>query len=279
MLSVNNIKQRLLSREQSIQYRSVWQCIHIDLPLLLGILLLMSLGLVILYSASNQNINVVEQQLVHTGLALGVMFLFAQIPPSTYQRWALWIYLAGVGLLLTVLVMGHIGKGAQRWLNLGFTRLQPSEVMKIAIPLMLAWYYHRKHLPLSMKTILLSAILILIPALLTAKQPDLGTAILLVVAGFSTLFLAGLSFWLITLMLILVSLGAPLMWFLLHDYQRQRVLTFFSPERDPLGAGYHTIQNCDWLRRIIRQRLAEWNSITFAFFARTFDRFYFCCVR
>jgi rod shape determining protein RodA len=243
MLSVNNIKQRLLSREQSIQYRSVWQCIHIDLPLLLGILLLMSLGLVILYSASNQNINVVEQQLVHTGLALGVMFLFAQIPPSTYQRWALWIYLAGVGLLLTVLVMGHIGKGAQRWLNLGFTRLQPSEVMKIAIPLMLAWYYHRKHLPLSMKTILLSAILILIPALLTAKQPDLGTAILLVVAGFSTLFLAGLSFWLITLMLILVSLGAPLMWFLLHDYQRQRVLTFFSPERDPLGAGYHIIQS------------------------------------
>lgn len=243
MLSVNNIKQRLQGREKSIQYRSIWQCIHIDLPLLLGITLLMSLGLVILYSASNQNINVVEQQLLHTGLALGIMFLFAQVPPATYQRWALWIYLGGIALLIAVLVMGHIGKGAQRWLNLGITRLQPSEIMKIGIPLMLAWYYHRKHLPLTMKTILFSAVLILIPALLTAKQPDLGTAILLVVAGFSTLFLAGLSFWLISMLLMLIAMGAPLLWLLLHDYQRQRVLTFFNPERDPLGAGYHIIQS------------------------------------
>jgi rod shape determining protein RodA len=245
MLSVNLFKQHFQNRENGMmmQNRSIWYSIHIDLPLLLGIFSLMALGLIILYSTSNQDILIVEQQALHTGLALFVMFIFAQIPPRTYQRWAFWIYLGGVILLFAVLIMGHIGKGAQRWLNLGVTRLQPSEVMKIAIPLVLAWYYHRVHLPLTLKTIFISGIIIVIPVLLTAKQPDLGTAILLLVAGLSTLFLAGLSAWFITSMATIAALTAPVLWYVLHEYQRQRVLTFFNPERDPLGAGYHIIQS------------------------------------
>jgi len=243
MLLVNSFKHHFKKREMGTQYRTFWQCIHIDGLLLSGIILLMGLGLFILYSASNQDIRVVEHQLMHTCLALMIMFIFAQIPPTSYQRWAPWIYLAGIILLLSVLVMGHIGKGAQRWLNLGAFRLQPSEIMKLAIPMILAWHFHKIHLPLRRKTILFSGILILIPALLTAKQPDLGTAILLVVAGCSALLLAGLSWWLIFTLTSVSALAAPLMWYGMHDYQRQRVLTFLNPERDPLGSGYHIIQS------------------------------------
>jgi rod shape determining protein RodA len=146
-------------------------------------------------------------------------------------------------LLIAVLIMGHTGKGAQRWLTLGFIRLQPSEIMKLAIPMVLAWHFHKIHLPLHMRTIFFAALIILIPVLLTAKQPDLSTATLLVIAGATTLFLAGLSWWIISSFIGLVSIGAPIIWYLMHDYQRQRVLTFLNPERDPLGAGYHIIQS------------------------------------
>ncbi|MEO8400186.1 MAG: rod shape-determining protein RodA [Gammaproteobacteria bacterium] len=237
------IKNRLTKPENSSGYHSFSQYIHIDIPLLLCILLLVTLGLVILYSASNQNLQVVEQQGLRIGLAFGVMIVFAQIHVMTYQRWAVWIYLAGVILLVTVLITGHIGKGAERWLNLGFIRFQPSEMMKLALPMFLAAHYHRIHLPLTTQTIIFSAIVILIPVLLTAKQPDLGTAILLVIAGGSVLVLAGLSWYLITVLLGLCAMCGPFIWYILHDYQRQRVLTFLNPERDPLGAGYHIIQS------------------------------------
>ena len=240
MLS-NLMPQR--KRDVGTQYRTFWQCIHIDVWLLLGIVLLMTLGLVILYSASNQDTSVVESQVMHIMLALGVMFIFAQITPSTYQRWAPWIYLAGMLLLIAVLIMGHIGKGAQRWLNMGILRLQPSELMKLAIPMLLAWHFHKIHLPLSWRAIFTAAVIIFIPALLTAKQPDLGTAILLVIAGCSVLFLAGLSWRLISSLAVLVALACPAIWFVMHDYQRKRVLTFLNPERDPLGSGYHIIQS------------------------------------
>jgi rod shape determining protein RodA len=243
MSFTNSMKNKWTTPESSSGYRSFWQYIHIDIPLLFAILLLISFGLVILYSASSQNLLVVEQQIFRIGLALGVMFVFAQIPPTTYQRWAFLIYMIGVVLLFTVLMVGHIGKGAGRWLNLGFIRFQPSEMMKLAIPMFLAWHYHRIHLPLRFRTIIFSAIIILVPALLTAKQPDLGTAILLVIAGGSVLLLAGISWYLIGSILVLLSLMAPMIWYLLHDYQRQRVLTFFNPERDPLGTGYHIIQS------------------------------------
>lgn len=243
MLSVNTIRDRLNKREASSQYRTIWQCIHIDLPLLIGILLLMTLGLFILYSASNKDIHVVEQQVLHTALALVVMFTFAQVPPTTYRRWAPLLYFTGISLLIAVLIMGHIGKGAQRWLNLGFVRLQPSEIMKLAIPMVLAWHFHKIHLPLKFHTILFSGLIIFIPAFLVAKQPDLGTAIILVVAGGSALLLAGLSGFFISGLIAIVGLMAPILWYVLHDYQRQRVLTFLNPERDPLGAGYHIIQS------------------------------------
>ncbi len=243
MLLVDGIKNKFKKREMGTQYRTFLQCIHIDLPLLIGILLLIGLGLFILYSASNQNPKVVEQQILHTGIAFFVMFAFAQIPPTSYQRWAPWVYIVIMGLLLAVLIMGHIGKGAQRWLNIGIFRLQPSEIMKLSIPMLLAWHFHNIHLPLKSKTILFSGIIIFIPALFTAKQPDLGTAILLVVAGSSTLLLAGLSWWFIGVIITLAGLGTPILWYLMHDYQRQRVLTFLNPERDPLGSGYHIIQS------------------------------------
>jgi rod shape determining protein RodA len=224
-------------------YHTFWQYIHIDVPLLTGILLLITAGLIILYSASSQNLELVEQQVLHIGMGIVVMVLFAQINPSTWQRWALWLYLFGIILLIAVLLTGHIGKGAERWLNLGFMRFQPSEMMKLALPMFLAWHYHRIHLPLSASAILFSLVIIFIPVLLTAKQPDLSTALLLIIAGGSVLLLAGLSWYLIGALVTMGALCAPFVWYILHDYQRQRVLTFLNPERDPLGAGYHIIQS------------------------------------
>jgi rod shape determining protein RodA len=243
MSLTDSLKNRWGKSESGSGYHSFWQYIHIDIPLLLGILLLITMGLIILYSSSDQNTAVVEQQAFRIGLSLVVMFIFAQIPPTTYQRWALIVYVVGIIMLFSVLMVGHIGKGAGRWLVIGFIRFQPSEVMKLAIPLFLAWHYHKIHLPLSFPTIVFSALIILIPAVLTAKQPDLSTAILLVIAGSSVILLAGISWLLICTILGLSGLAAPMIWYLLYDYQRQRVLTFFNPERDPLGAGYHIIQS------------------------------------
>lgn len=243
MSLTNSLKNKWAKPDGSSGYHSFWQYIHIDIPLLLGIFLLIAFGLIILYSASDQNSVVVEQQALRIGLSLIVMFVFAQIPPTTYQRWAFFIYVVGIILLFSVLLVGHIGKGAGRWLNIGFIRFQPSEIMKLAIPLFLAWHFHRIHLPLSFPTILFAAFIILIPAILTAKQPDLSTAILLVIAGGSVLLLAGISWFLIGTLVAICGLTAPMIWYVLYDYQRQRVLTFFNPERDPLGAGYHIIQS------------------------------------
>ncbi len=242
-MSLTRLVSEKLKAEGNSQYRGIWQWLHIDFPLLMGIMALMMLGLFILYSASNQNLFVLEQQILHIGLAFLVMIIFAQIPPMAYQRWAFWLYTTGVVLLLAVLIVGHIGKGASRWLNLGFIRFQPSEMMKLAIPMFLAWHFHRIHLPLSLRTILFAAFIILIPALLTAKQPDLGTAILLIVAGGSVLILAGLSWRIIGSLAALVGFCGPILWYFMHDYQRKRVLIFLNPERDPLGAGYHIIQS------------------------------------
>lgn len=243
MLSVNNFRQRFQVRETRTGYRNFWQYIHVDMPLLFCVLLLMTLGLFILYSTSNQDWYVVQQQLFRMGFAFIVMLVFAQIPPATYQRWALFLYLSGLSMLVAVLIMGHIGKGAQRWLNLGIIHLQPSEIMKLAIPMVLAWHYHKIHLPLNFRATIFSIILILIPAFITLKQPDLGTAILMTVAGGTTMILAGLSWWLLIFILGIIAMGAPLLWVFMHTYQQQRVLTFFNPERDPLGSGYHIIQS------------------------------------
>jgi rod shape determining protein RodA len=239
----DNRKTRFNKSVYDSHYRSFWQYIHIDGTLLAFLLLLCAAGLLVLFSASNQSVHSIEFQVMRLCLALSVMLVFAQISPFTLQRWAPWIYTVGLVLLFIVLISGHIGKGAQRWINLGFTRFQPSEIMKLAIPLLLAWYYHKIDLPITIKSVLVAIPIILIPAVLTAKQPDLGTAILLTIAGASVLFLAGLSWQIIVTSLLSLTAFVPFAWYLLHDYQRQRVLTFLNPERDPLGAGYHIIQS------------------------------------
>lgn len=223
--------------------RPWWHFLHIDMPLLASVLLVAGVGLLILYSAGGQQMGIITKQCLHLGVALLVMFIFAQISPTTWQRWAPWIYAVGVVLLVIVLFAGHRGKGASRWINLWVFRFQPSEIMKIAIPLFLAWYCHRVQLPLSGRHLLVAAIILLVPAALTAKQPDLGTAILQVAAGGSVLLLAGMSWYLIGSLIALFAAASPLAWFLLHDYQKKRILTFLNPERDPLGAGYHIIQS------------------------------------
>ncbi len=217
--------------------------LHLDLPLLTGLLLLCGYGLVVLYSASGQDMAQVERQLMRLGIAFAVMVGVAQFHPHTFRRWSPWLYLAGVAMLALVLVMGVVGKGAQRWLDLGFMRFQPSELVKLATPMMIAWYLSARPLPPTWKQLAVSLALILLPVLLIARQPDLGTAILVAASGFFVLFLAGMSWRLIAGLGVTAAAAAPVLWHFMRDYQRKRVLTFLNPESDPLGAGYHIIQS------------------------------------
>lgn len=223
--------------------RSLGELLHIDWPLLISLLLLVSIGLVILYSAGNQSLDMLSRQGIRIGIAFLVMWLLAQISPDTYRAWAPWLFSLGVLLLLAVLLIGVIGKGAQRWLNLWVFQFQPSELMKLAVPMMLAWYLHDKALPPSFGTLFMSSIIIAVPALLIAKQPDLGTALLIGAAGFSVILLAGIRARLVCGLAILAAACAPIVWHFMHDYQRKRVLTFLNPESDPLSSGYHIIQS------------------------------------
>lgn len=225
------------------QLQGIWTTLHIDIYLLLGIVLIILFDLLIIYSASGGDITVVAKQGIRFLIALSVMVIFAQIHPNKYHASAIWLFLVGVILLLIVFVIGHVGKGAQRWLNLGLFRFQPSEFMKIATPMVVAWYLSTKPLPPSGKTLLISGMLIIFPVLIIAEQPDLGTAIMVGIAGFSIIFLAGIHWrWLVSLA-ILIAGCVPLIWHFMHDYQRNRVLTFLNPENDPLGSGYHIIQS------------------------------------
>jgi rod shape determining protein RodA len=216
---------------------------HIDLPLLAGLLLLSGFGLIVLYSASGQDFDLVERQAVRIVLALAIMLAIAQLNPTTLRRWSPWLYGIGLALLVAVLVFGQVGKGAQRWLDLGIVRFQPSEMVKLAVPLMIAWYLAEKRLPPSWQRLTVAASMIVVPVLLIAKQPDLGTSLLVASAGVFVLFLAGISWRLIGALMAGAAAVAPAAWYLMRDYQRQRVLTFLDPEKDPLGTGYHIIQS------------------------------------
>lgn len=234
---------KLNKKKPNARYKTLSHYFHLDSLLLINIFLLLILGLFILYSATNGNWFILEKQIFHITFSLGIMFLCAQISPVTYQRWASLFYISNLFLLIAVLLMGHIGKGAGRWLTLGFIRFQPSEMMKLAVPLFLAWYCHKIHLPLKNSAIFFLLAIIIIPSFLIAKQPDLGSAMLVLLAGGSVLLLAGLNW-------IFLSIGAgfficclPIIWYFLYDYQRLRVFTFFNPESDPLGSGYHIIQS------------------------------------
>ncbi len=217
--------------------------LHLDLPLLTGLMLLSGVGLLILYSAGDQEWALIQRQLVRLGIAFGVMIILAQLHITHLRRWSPWLYIAGVLMLVAVIFFGQTGKGAQRWLDLGFFRFQPSEMMKLALPMMIAWYLAEKRLPPKRRRLLAAAIMTLIPVLLIAKQPDLGTALLVASAGICILFLAGIGWQLISLFAVSMAALGPVIWFFMHEYQKRRVLTFINPENDPLGAGYHIIQS------------------------------------
>lgn len=224
-------------------YRFTGKSLYLDLPLLGLLLLLITMGVIILYSASNQNMGMIFRQSMRLLLASVVMMVFAFIPPHKYKLWTPWIYGVGLVLLIAVMLMGKIGKGAQRWLDLGLFRFQPSEIMKLAVPMMAAWYIDRKSLPIDIKTLLITSLLIFIPGALIAKQPDLGTALMVIASGLCVIFLAGLSYRIILFVLLCIGGAAPLFWHMMHDYQKQRIITLFNPEQDPLGTGYHIIQS------------------------------------
>lgn len=217
--------------------------IHLDLPLLLALIALCGFGLVVLYSATEQSSGQVERQVLRLGIAFAVMLALAQVPPAQLRRWSPALFVIGVVLLAAVLVAGATGKGAQRWLDLGILRFQPSEILKLAVPMMIAWSLAQRPLPPRLGEVLWATALTALPVLLIAKQPDLGTALLVASAGVTVLFLAGTSWRLILGLGALAAAAAPLLWLFMHDYQRQRVLTFLDPGSDPLGAGYHIIQS------------------------------------
>ena len=219
------------------------RAIHIDALLLFALLVLLGVGLMILFSAGDQNISLVIRQLIRVGAAFLVLIILANIHPDRMRDLAYWIYALGLLLLIAVLVVGDEGKGAQRWLNLGIVRFQPSELMKIAVPLLVAAYIAERPLPPSLFRIAVCLIMILIPSLLISKQPDLGTSLLIAISGLIVIFLSGVSRRFIVGIMLAAASALPILWYVMHDYQKQRVLTFLNPESDPLGAGYHIIQS------------------------------------
>ena len=221
-----------------------WQYrLHIDVPLLITLVAVSALGLIVLYSAGGGDIELVERQLVRLGIAYTCMLVVAQFPPRLLQRLTPWLFVTGILFLLAVLVGGEASGGAQRWLNLYVVRFQPSEMMKLAVPMMVAWYLADTRLPPNRRQLLAAAILIAVPMLMIARQPDLGTALLIASSGIFVVFLAGLQWRLLAFFSVLVAAAAPLIWHFMRDYQRQRVMTLLNPESDPLGSGYHIIQS------------------------------------
>ena len=216
---------------------------RIDGPLMAVLALTIALGVTVVYSASGGG---TFDRLIGQGrnlaVALVAMWIFAQIHPQLLLRLALPVYLVGLALLFGVAFFGEVRNGARRWLNLGFTTIQPSEIMKIAVPLALAWYFHRREEGLRMRDFVAAGIILAVPFALVLRQPDLGTSLLIFAAGFFVIFLAGLSWKIIVSGGVAALAALPFMWSMLHDYQRQRVLTLLDPMQDPLGAGYHIIQ-------------------------------------
>ena len=224
--------------------KSIWLKMHIDLPLLTLLCLASLMGIVQLYSASGSNLDLVIKQIMSFFLGLTVLLFLAQIPPRFYQSVSPWMYVAVLGLLVMVALFGTVAMGARRWLTIpGVTRFQPSEFMKLAMPMMMAWFLAKRVLPPSLKVIATAFIIIVVPAGLIARQPDLGTALLVAGSGFFVLFMAGLPWWFLGLAITGVAAIAPVAWHFLHDYQRQRLITLINPEADPLGTGWNIIQS------------------------------------
>ena len=219
------------------------KALHLDGPLLVALTAVLGFGLLVLYSAAGGNEGLWLRQVVRVGMALLAMLFLAQVPARFLRLVTPLAYALGVALLFVVALLGDVGKGAQRWLDLGIVRFQPSELMKLAVPMMCAWYLHDRALPPSIRQAAVALGIILLPVLVIAEQPDLGTALLVAAAGFLVLLLAGLPWRYVFTGLGLAAAAAPLAWFVMRDYQRRRVLTLLDPQTDPLGAGYHIIQS------------------------------------
>lgn len=217
---------------------------HMDIPLLVPTLGLCALSLLILYSAGGEQTSLLIRQSVRVSLALFAMYVMAQVAPVTFNRLSPYVYAVGLALLTLVLLVGFVGKGAQRWLDLGLFRFQPSEIMKIGVPMMVAWLLTRRPLPPQLLDVALALLVVIVPVAMVALQPDLGTAILIGFSGLVAIFLAGVAWRYLLLLICIVGAAAPVMWFyILHDYQQRRILTLIDPWADPLGAGYHIIQS------------------------------------
>jgi rod shape determining protein RodA len=215
---------------------------HIDRPLFTGIVCLMLISLLVLYSADNASWDKPLKQLVNVIVALCGMWLIANLPLHYLKRTAVPIYVIGLLMLIAVALFGEISHGARRWLNIGVATIQPSELMKIGVPLMMAWYFDKHEATLTLKNYFVATLLLLVPIGLIARQPDLGTSLLILASGFYVLFLAGLSWRVMGVLLVAAIASAPVMWSMLHDYQRHRILMLIDPSQDALGNGYHTIQ-------------------------------------
>lgn len=225
--------------------RSLGEILHLDLPLLCALLILTGFGLMVLYSATDGNPTEMRRQIIFICLAFSLMLVVAQVDVRIMQRWSPWMYVGSLVLLVGVLFIGVSANGAQRWLDFpGLPRFQPSEIMKVVLPLTVASYLSSRSIPPSFKHTFWALILVLIPAAIISLQPDLGTALLIAVSGIFVLLLAGISWRLIFSAIAGMTVLVPLMWiFYLKDYQKQRVLTLLNPESDPLGAGWNIIQS------------------------------------
>jgi rod shape determining protein RodA len=220
------------------------RALGLDGPLTGVLALIVCLGILVVYSASGQNIKMVEHHLANIAIAVAAMLALARLTSPQYLRLSAPIaYAIGVLLLVVVALTGHIGKGAQRWLDVGFMRFQPSEIMKLAVPMMCAWYMHERPLPPTFKDLIVMGLIIGLPTAMIVVQPDLGTALLIAASGLIVMLLAGLQIQIILVSLPLLGAGAWAGWHFIHEYQRQRVLMFLNPENDALGAGYHIIQS------------------------------------
>lgn len=215
---------------------------HIDIPLFYALLALASISLLVVYSASAANLATLLKHVLRLFMGFGILFLIAQVRPDDLRRLAPILFGIGVLLLIAVLGVGIVSKGARRWLGAGGFSFQPSEIMKLALPMMLAWYFARVPLPPNLRQMALAAIITLVPVALIARQPDLGTSILVFGSGFAILFLAGMYWRILAALTALAAVAIPFAWTQLHGYQQKRILTLLDPASDPLGAGYHTLQ-------------------------------------
>jgi rod shape determining protein RodA len=238
---VRSLRQAGYSLNHTPQNKSI---LHLDIQIFMILMAIVSFGLIVLYSAVEQQSAPLISQAIKFGIAFVVMVFMAQISPIFYLRLAPWLYFLGLILLVLVLFYGYSVNGSQRWLRIpGLFSFQPSELMKLVVPMILAWYFHDRHLPPKIKHLFWAAIMIMLPVFLIYKQPDLGTALIIGISGLLVIFLAGIPLRFVFATLLIAIAASPALWYVMKDYMRQRVLTFLNPESDPLGAGWNIIQS------------------------------------